>query len=282
LRQAICYADEAEIDTMTVQVKDMVFEKVAIGPVSTRVYQGAEYGKGSPIVLFFHGGAFQGSGLQDSPVAEAIASAGAIVVVADYNAPLGGVFPKPLEVGYSLFSYMANKRASGLGDRNSLLLVAGEEAGGNIAASVAFKARDHYADALDGQVLISPLVDPFMGTSSIREADAIGMRERWAAGWSHYLSGGGCHPYAAPCLCSRIAGVAPALIFTAADDPLRDETLGFADRLKQAGVAVRQNVLPAGTGWTGIYGGKTAEAPTWQSSIANEFKMFVQKMSVRH
>jgi len=71
---------------MTVQVKDMVFEKVAIGPVSTRVYQGAEYGKGSPIVLFFHGGAFQGSGLQDSAVAESIASAGAIVVVADYNA----------------------------------------------------------------------------------------------------------------------------------------------------------------------------------------------------
>ncbi len=58
---------------------------------------------------------------------------------------------------------MANKRASGLGDRNSLLIVAGEEAGGNIAAGVAFKARDHYADALDGQVLISPLLDPIHG-----------------------------------------------------------------------------------------------------------------------
>ena len=266
---------------MTVQTKDMVFEKVAIGPVSTRVYQGAEYGKGSPIVLFFHGGAFQGSGLQDSPVAEAIAGAGAIVVVADYNAPLGGVFPKPLEVGYSLFSYMANKRASGLGDRNSLLIVAGEEAGGNIAAGVALKARDHYADQLNGQVLISPLLDPFMGTSSIRKADGIGMRERWTEGWSHYLSGGGCHPYAAPCLCSRIAGVAPALVMTSEDDPLRDETLGYAARLKKAEVKVRQQVLPTGTGWPSIYGGKTEGVSDWQATISREFGSFIRELSVQ-
>jgi acetyl esterase/lipase len=97
-----------------------------------------------------------------------------------------------------------------------------------------------------------------MGTSSIRKADAIGMRRRWSEGWSHYLSGGGCHPYAAPCLCSRISGVAPALIFTAEDDPLarRNNWLRRA-RLKTAGVGVRQHVLPAGTGWPSIYGGKS-------------------------
>ena len=266
---------------MTVQVKDMVFEKVAIGPISTRVYQGAEYGKGSPIVLYFHGGAFQSSGILDNPVAESIANAGAIVVVADYNAPLGGVFPKPLEVGYSLFSYMANKRASGLGDRNSLLLVAGEEAGGNIAAGVALKARDHYANALNGQILISPLLDPFMGTSSIRKADAIGMRQRWTEGWSHYLSGGGCHPYAAPCLCSRISGVAPALIMTAEDDPLRDETLGYAARLKKAEVSVRQHVFPAGKGWPSLYGGKTEGVSDWQATISREFGSFIRELSLQ-
>ncbi|MDM9627446.1 alpha/beta hydrolase [Rhizobium sp. S152] len=260
---------------MAVQVKDMLLEKVATGPVSARVYQGAEYGKGSPIVLFFHGGAFLEQGLQDNAIAESIADAGAIVVVPDYNSPLGNVFPKPLEVGYSLFSYMANKRASGLGDRNSLLLVAGVEAGGNIAGGVALKARDHYADALDGQILISPLLDPFMGTSSIRKADGIGMRQRWADGWSHYLSGGGCHPYAAPCLCSRIAGVAPALVFTAEDDPLRDETLGYADRLKQAGVAVRQQVLPAGAGWSSIYSGTPENISGWRETMIREFGSFV-------
>jgi acetyl esterase/lipase len=264
---------------MAVHVKDIVLEKVATGPVSARVYQGAEFGKGSPIVLFFHGGAFLQSGVKDSVVAESLAKAGAIVAVPDYNAPLGNVFPKPLEVGYSIFSYLANKRASGIGDRNSLLIVAGEEAGGNIAAGVAFKARDHYADALNGQVLISPLLDPFMGTSSIRKADGIGMRQRWAEGWSHYLSGGGCHPYAAPCLCSRISGVAPALVLTAEDDPLRDETLGYADRLKQAGVPVRRNVLPAGAGWPMLYGGKCEQAPNWQQTITDQFESFVRDIS---
>ena len=260
---------------MPVDVKDMVLDKVAIGPVSARVYQGAEFGKGPPIVLFFGGGAFVDTGLQDSVVAEALAGTGAIVVVPDYIGPLGCAFPKPLEVGFSIFSYLANKRA-GLGDRKSLLLIGGEEAGGNVAAAVAFKARDHFARELDGQVLLSPLVDPFMGSASMREADGIGMRERWADGWSRYLSAGVCHPYAAPCLCSRVAGVAPTLLLTANDDPLRDEAIGYAERLEQAGNIVRQHVLPAGTGWPSIYGGKSEHVPAWQDTVRKEFASFVR------
>jgi acetyl esterase len=263
-----------ETRTMPVEVKDMMLDKVAIGPVSARVYQGAEFAKGAPIVLFFGGGAFLDQGPGECPVAECLASIGAIVVVPDYITPLGSAFPKPLEVGFSIFSYLAKKRA-GLGDRKSLLLVGGEEAGGNVAAAVALKARDHFAKELDGQVLLSPLVDAFMGSASMREADAIGMRARWAEGWSQYLSAGVCHPYAAPCLCSRMAGVAPTLLLTANDDPLRDEAIGYAGRLEQAGNKVRQHVLPAGTGWPSIYGGKTDDAATWQDSVRQEFASFV-------
>lgn len=177
---------------MTVEWKDMMLDKVAIGPVSARIYQGADYGKGPPIVLYLHGGAFLDSDKNvDRPVAMSLAKAGAIVVAADYSSLSGNLFPQALEVSFSVFTYLANKRA-GLGDRKSLLFVAGEEAGGNVAAGVALKARDQMPDALDGQILISPLLDPFMGTSSIRKAEAIGMRQRWTEGWSHYLSGGGC------------------------------------------------------------------------------------------
>ncbi|MGQ3295258.1 MAG: alpha/beta hydrolase, partial [Shinella sp.] len=116
---------------MSVEIKDMTFDKVATGPVSVRVYQGAEFAKGAPILLYFHGGAFLETGLSPCPLAEALAATGAIVAVPDYNAPGGGVFPKPLEVGFSIFSYLAKKRA-GLGDRKSPLLIGGEEAGGNI------------------------------------------------------------------------------------------------------------------------------------------------------
>lgn len=262
---------------MTVDVKDMQLEKLALGPVSARVYQGADYTKGPPVVLYFHGGAFQKSGLCECPAARALAETGAIVVVPDYNAPLGGVFPKPLEVGFAIFTYLAKKRA-GLGDRKSLLLIGGEEAGGNVAAAIAFKARDNFAEELDGQVLLSPLLDPFMGSASFREADAVGMRQTWAEGWSHYLSGGVCHPYAAPCICSRLTGLAPALVMTAEDDPLRDETRGYAERLKASGNRVTTRILPKETGWPALYGGTTAVAARWQKTLCDAFSTFVREI----
>lgn len=264
---------------MPVEIKDMTLDIVDVGRVAVRVYQGAEYGKGPPVLIYFHGGAFRHAGLGDCPMAECLAGTGAIVVVPDYNA-LGSVFPKPLEVGFAVFSYMAKKRA-GFGDRKSLLLVGGSEAGGNIAAAVSLKARDHFADELDGQVLVSPLLDPFMGTPSFRKAEAIGMRDLWAEGWSHYLSGGICHPYAAPSACSRLSGIAPVLLLSSEDDPLLDETLIYAQRLKSAGVDVRQHVLPAGTGWPSLYGGKSEEAPSWQESASSQFASFVRDIGVQ-
>lgn len=264
---------------MTVQIKDMTLDKVAIGPVAARVYQGAEYCKSPPVLIYFHGGAFQGGLPQESEFAQIIAETGAIVVIPDYTAPLGDVFPKPLETGFSVFSYLAQKRA-GLGNRKSLLLVGGVESGGNIAAAVALKARDHYANELDGQVLLSPLLDPFMGSASFEEAGSIGMKDRWADGWSHYLSSGMCHPYAAPCTCSRLSGVASALVLYSEDDPLRDESHGYADHLKQAGVAVHQHVLPAGAGWPSIYGGQTDRPASWQAEVSEHFSSFIKSVSI--
>lgn len=264
---------------MTVAVQDMLLENLPVGPVATRVYLGADCTIGPPVLLYFRSGAFLQSELTECPVARALAETGAIVVVPDYNAPLGGVFPKPLDVGFALFSYLAKKR-TGLGNRNSLLLIGGEEAGGNIAAAIAFKARDHFANELDGQVLLSPLLDPFMGSASFRNADAVGMRQRWAEGWSQYLSGGVCHPYAAPCTCSRLAGVAPALVMTAVDDPLLDEAKGYAERLKNAGIRVHQQVLPAGSGWPSVYGGQTGVPSQWQDSVRTQFSEFVREISL--
>jgi acetyl esterase len=267
------------VKNMSVVIKDMTLDNLSVGSVSVRVYQGEEYGKGPPVLIYFHGGAFRQTGLADCVMAECLAGTGAIVVVPDYNV-LGSVFPKPLEVGFSVFSYMAKKRA-GFGDRKSLLLVGGEEAGGNIATAISLKARDQFADELDGQVLVSPLLDPFMGTPSFRKADEAGMRDCWADGWSHYLSGGVCHPYAAPSVCSRLSGIAPALLLSSEDDPLVDETVIYAERLKSAGVDVRQHILSAGTGWPSIYGGKTEEAPRWHDSASRQFADFTRDLGIQ-
>lgn len=268
---------------MTVQPEMMTLETGSgtgsVGPVEAMVYDGDLDNVGdkstSPVVLVFHGGAFNGALPHICPFAQTIAGTGAIVVMPDYNAPLGAVFPNPLKTGFSVFSFLARKR-SGLGNRKSPLFVAGIEAGGNIAAAVALKARDYFADELDGQVLASPLLDPFMGSHSIRNAEAAEMRDCWSEGWSHYMSGGMCHPYAAPLTCSRLSGVAPALVLTAEDDPLRSETTKYAEALEASGVPIHQHVFPSGSGWLSIYGAKTETHQDWQADLANTFSEFAQ------
>ncbi|SHN05310.1 alpha/beta hydrolase fold domain-containing protein [Roseibium suaedae] len=266
--------------TSAVQIKDMTFDKVEIGPVEVRVFQGADYEKSPPVLIYFHSGAFREEDRMDSEVATTLAQTGAIVVIPNVNAPLGGVFPKPLEVGFSIFSYLAQKRA-GLGNRKSLLLLGGAECGGNLAAAIAHKARDYRANELDGQILLSPLLDPFMGSASMQKAAAAGMRDRWSEGWSHYLSGGVCHPYAAPCTCSRLAGLAPALIVTSEDDPLRDETLGYSRKLAASGVRVQEHLFSEGASWPSIYGAKCPMAANWQAGLTEQFESFVKSVTIQ-
>ena len=146
---------------------------------------------------------------------------------------------------------------------------------------MALKARDHFANELDGQVLISPLLDPFMGTASFRKADAIGMRERWTEGWSHYLSGGVCHPYAAPCICSRLAGVAPALVLTAEDDPLCDETIGYAERLKRPALRFTSMFFPPGQAGQRFTAGDRARRRAGRTVSASQFCGFVREISIQ-
>lgn len=268
---------------MQAQWKDVVLDGIAEGPVTVKVCHGDVDKKTAPLVLYLHGGAFlETDEHAELPVARALAEAGAIVVMADERGPDRSAFPKALERAFAILAYLSRKRTL-IGAKKSLLFVAGEEAGGNLAAGVALKARDQMPGMLDGQILISPLLDPFMGTTSFRRAEESGMRERWIDGWNRYLGflGGVCHPYAAPRFCSRLNDVAPTLILTAEDDPLRDESIGYGDRLAQAGVPVHQQILPAGMGWPTIYGGHSGDRPLWQEKVSQIFEAFVEDMRAR-
>ncbi len=248
-----------------------------------RVYDGSSQGKNAPVVLYFSGGAFLDRDRnEESPVARAFADSGAVVVEADYAQPSESVFPKALECAFAALRCLSGKRKE-YGGKRSPLIVAGEEAGGNLAAGVALKARDQMPNEIDGQILLSPLIDPLMATASFREADETGMRERWTEGWNHYLGSGGgfCHPYAAPGHCSRLSGVAPALILTSQDDPLRDEAACYAARLAAAGVKVTSRVLPACRGWTKIYDAQTRCGCVPPGELRTEFELFIEGLDNR-
>jgi acetyl esterase len=126
-----------------------------------------------------------------------------------------------------------------LGTREGLVGVAGDSAGGNLAALAALAARDDGLAPLRAQVLVYPALDAAMsGASHAEFADGPmltrGDLERC---WSAYL-GGSDGRQASPLAVERLEGVAPAAIAVAGHDPLRDDGLRYAEALRDAGVPV--------------------------------------------
>lgn len=220
-------------------------------PLELRVWGKKPHGGAAPLVLHFHGGAFV-SGDPDSGacLAELLASSGAVVASLAYPLAPAHRFPDAVEAGYAALEWLHRQRAR-LAGAGAPLFVAGEEAGGNIAAAVAFMVRDRAHPPLAGQILVAPMLDPCNATASLRETMGTATACKWMAGWQQYLRGpmDAEHPYAVPARAQRLTGLPPALILTGGDDPMRDEALAYAERLRGAGIDVHSGVLPSSTGW---------------------------------
>lgn len=218
---------------------------------TARIYRGAKLLSLPPVVLHLHGGAFSVSCLGACErVAETLAEAGAVVVSPEYSSACLNPFPAALEVAYSIMTSM-RARCPEFAHKKSMLFVAGEEAGGNIAAGLALMARDQNLTDLKGQILLSPMLDPCLATASFRKYCPESAVQSMADGWQNYLGecAGFTHPYAAPALCTRLAGLVPTLLVSSAECPMRDETQAYAERLRQANVKVQSHILPGKAGW---------------------------------
>ena len=224
---------------MNAKPYDQSIEIARADPVTVRFYGRKDCVAGAPLVLHFHGGAFTDGTLDDgAPVAEALVAAGAVVASVRYPLAPAHKFPDAVEVGYGALRWMARWRGRVCGDRAAPLYVAGEEAGGNIAAGVSMMARDR-GDELAGQLLVDPLLDPRIGTCSMRSAKAGHAGQcKYADGWHHYFRTpqDADHPYAAPASAQRLTGLPPTLIVATAGTPLRDEVTAYAARLTAAGI----------------------------------------------
>jgi acetyl esterase len=249
----------------------------AEGPaIPLRLYRKEPVGRAAPLALHLHGGAFaEGSLDTGRTVAALLADAGAVVVSAGYPLAPAHPFPQPLDAAFDALEWLGRNRAR-LAGRKSRLFVAGEEAGGNLAAGLALMARDRQAPKLAGQILLSPMLDPCMATCSVRQAEAGPVGCKWADGWHQYLGSPdkAGHPYASPLGSSRLAGLPPALVLTAEDDLLRDEGLTYARQLRAAGVEVREHVLAAPTGWPCALQGPADRPPGWAAIVRDRLAAF--------
>lgn len=250
------------------------------GALTLRLYGAAHAAPGTPLVLHFHGGAFTGGSLgEGAAVARALAGAGAVVASLAYPLAPQRPFPQALESGYAALQWLHSQRKSLSGAR-APLLVAGEEAGGNLAVGVAMITRDRGGPALAGAILLSPMLDMCVATASQRGANNGPVGCRIADGWRAYLARAddAVHPYAVPARALRLAGLPPTLLVSALDDPLRDETQAFTRRLHDAGVTADCRLLSGPTGWPYSY--REGDAP-WAAALHAPLHHFLQPMASR-
>lgn len=221
-------------------------------PLPARIYGRRKAQAATPLVLHFHGGTFTSGDLDSGAcMARLLAEVDAVVVSVAYPLAPAHPFPEATEAGYAALEWIYKQRNK-LAGAGARVYLAGDEAGGNLAAAVTLVARDRGHPPLAGQILVAPMLDPCVGTASLRESmDSASVRCKWADGWQQYLRSpmDAEHPYAVPGRARRLVDLPPALVLTGADDPMRDEALAYAQRLRDAGIAVSGGLLPAETGW---------------------------------
>jgi acetyl esterase/lipase len=251
---------------------------------AVRFYGRRLAGASAPFVVHLHGGGFCGGSLDSGEtVGRIIAAAGAVVASIDYPTAPGQHFPAQAEAAYAALQWAARKQRR-LAGPDSRLFVAGEEAGGNLAAAAAVMARDRHGPDLAGQMLFSPMLDPTLGTASQRRCAMQRALDDTAEGWRQYLS---CpcdasHPYAAPGLATRVTGLPPTLLVLGHDDPMDDEARAYGRRLAAAGVMVDTLHVSQAHGWPAALAQRTDTLPDWSTAVAARLFSFMTSAALAH
>ncbi|MBU8908002.1 alpha/beta hydrolase [Desertibacillus haloalkaliphilus] len=201
-----------------------------------------------PIIMYYHGGAFMegyGNIHTHHSITRALSrQTGCIVISVGYRVAPHYVFPTAIEDSYEALKW-AHEHAGELGGDPSQMAVVGDSAGGNIATVVATMARDRNGPDLKAQALFYPLTTFKDIENESRQAFDSGYfllsrsvmelaRESYTPDKVMWLN-----PYTSPLEAEDLSNLPPALVITAEFDPLRDEGEAYAEKLSEAGVAVR-------------------------------------------
>jgi acetyl esterase len=197
-----------------------------------------------PVIVYFHGGGWVLGNLDthDALCRRLCQESHCAVVAVDYRLAPENPFPAPLDDCFDATKFVADHADQLKFDRTKLV-VAGDSAGGNLAAAVALKARDKSGPRILAQVLIYPALDSRCNSTSYEAyAKDHGLSRadmQWF--WQQYTQGKGPgtqSSYAEPAYATSLKELPQTLIVTAQYDVLRAEAETYAEKLKQAGVSV--------------------------------------------
>lgn len=244
-RAQIATLPEPGHDAAVASVEDRVIDGPS-GPLTIRIYQ-PESRACPALVLYLHGGGWVMGSLDshDKSCRRLAAGAGCTVVAVDYRLAPEHPFPAAFEDGQAALTW-ATAHGESLGASSAAIVVAGDSAGGNIAAALALNARER-GPALALQLLIYPALEIGTdGESMARNAHGNGLdRESMQWFYNHYCPPEQrSDPRASPLLAPDLTGAAPAHIIVAGHDPLYDDGVAYARRLAEAGVRTTLSIYP--------------------------------------
>jgi acetyl esterase len=229
-------------------VSDLVIPGQA-GQIPARVYSPVPPAESPAVIVYYHGGGWVIGSVDDwDAVCRALAVAsGCTLVSVDYRLAPENRFPAAADDAFDAYTWAAGP-ALGAGKP---MVLAGDSAGGNLAAVTALRARQSSPGGTPPggvplpvlQVLVYPVVDCDLDRKSMHEYGGTefiinGPDMEWF--WDQYLPDPAArrNPYASPLRAPSLTSLPPAYVVTAEHDPLRDEGFEYVERLRAAGVPV--------------------------------------------
>jgi acetyl esterase/lipase len=229
---------------------DLTREVVALGTASVRITKpAASSSSPRPVVLWIHGGGYViGTASQDDGVCQRIArELDAVVVAVDYRLAPQHPFPAPLDDCFTAYDFV-QREASRFGGDASRLIIAGQSAGGGLAAALTLQILDRRRPLPRLQALVYPMLDD---RTTLRDVDGAQHR-LWDQpsnrfGWRAYLGrapgGDDVVDHAAPARRVDLHGLPPTWIGVGTNDLFLDEDLEYARRLQLAGINTTVEVV---------------------------------------
>jgi len=218
------------------------------GRLSLRVYTGDSTGN-KPLVIYFHGGGWVLGDLESHhPFCKTLCHrSGCSVIAVDYRLAPEHPFPAAHDDCLAITNWVA-ANITELGSSSGKIVLAGDSAGANLATATCLELEPGVRQVVVGEVVIYPVTDHYESAFPSYKEKARGYNltssmMRWF--WDTYLANTGTSPpdkqlqRATPLKAENLSSLPPTLLVTAENDPLRDEGIAYADKLRKAGVLVQ-------------------------------------------
>jgi acetyl esterase len=218
------------------------------GPIRIRLFT-PKNEKPLPVIVFLHRGGWVFGSLDEC---EAICrhlanTTGSIVAAVEYRLSPEHKFPVPFQDCLDATRWIYENASSFFGDQKKII-IAGESAGGNMAAAVAMCFRDQYSLKLAGQLLIYPVLTSDLDKKVYDESPdkSLLTYENMQFFLNAYLNSfeDGENPYVSPIKSKNLAGLPPCFMITAEFDPLKTEGAKYAESLQHQLVSVKKKCYP--------------------------------------